>query len=78
MTAFERFDDETTEKVNELLEAYAFDLHTMAGSYSAHIRPAEALQLFDALADLVPLIIASEGPLRITAAIDKLNRALNA
>lgn len=77
MTAFERFDDETTEKVNEILESYAMDIHTMAHSYREHIRPTEALKLFEAIADLVPLIVASEGNLRVTAAVDKLTHALN-
>ena len=75
MTTFEKFDDQVTEQINDMLEQYAVDIDTMGRSYNEHIRPQSVIELLEALAVLVPTAKRAEGPDRVNAAIDALKQS---
>ena len=75
MTTFEKFDDQVTEQINNMLEQYAVDIHTMGHSYNEHIRPQSVIELLEALNVLVKAATYAEGPDRVNVAIDALKQS---
>lgn len=60
-TPFSVFDDEVSERLEAVLSEYAVDLETIAGSYSEHIRPATAHEIFAAAARIAKIGMEAGG-----------------